>query len=704
MVRTYKRTNKSIRHGKYHRPYGSYSDEALQEAISSVQKKELTLTAASERYGVPIATISRKSRGQNCSQPKSGHPTLFSNIEEEIFIKYAQVVSEWGFPIDTLDLRVLAHLYLSKIGRNIPTLRNNTPGRDWAINFMHRHKSQLSFRHASNISSVRAEINQDTLEHFFNNFETVCNGISPDRIINYDETNLSDDPGSKKFICKRGKKYPERVMDSTKSAISIMFAGTADGTLLNPYVVYKAEHLWDSWLNGGPPGTRYNRARSGWFDSVCFEDWFETVIIPYAKKKEGIKILLGDNLSSHFSSKVLESCQNYNIKFICLPAKATHILQPLDVAFYAPLKKYWRQILTDWKQKQNGRVKSMTKEVFPQLFSLLYQKLTANDTGKQNIISGFKKCGLYPLNRSRPIDRLPKKSQDPEHVEKDISISVIDMLSELRIPQQLESTKKRKKRVNVSPGKSVCVEDYDRKENSTNKKKVTKGKGKGKGKKSISQENNKNAENVPLVPPDVESKYSSSLKNEEENFLKVDLNKNKEPIIEHINQDITHFEPQPSTSSGQINRKRAQKRFRSASSISSNSSVEMSCHSDSDLIECSPELNNSDATLQLDDSFDEVFEETVKATIAINDDVLIRNHCDDNIQYHIARIESIEEHYYTVDMYQIRKIKQGLRFVKGKKSRNTTVLKNMVMKPVQLIETENNVFLLLNSTDSVYFT
>lgn len=106
----------------------------------------------------------------------------------------------------------------------------------------------------------------------------------------------------------------------------------------------------------------------------------------------------------------------------------------------------------------------MTKEVFPQLFSLLYQKLTANDTEKQNIISGFKKCGLYPLNRSRPIDRLPKKSQDPEHVEKSISISVIDMLSELRIPQQVQSTKKRKKRVNVLPGKSVCVEDYERKE------------------------------------------------------------------------------------------------------------------------------------------------------------------------------------------------------------------------------------------------
>lgn len=38
---------------------------------------------------------------------------------------------------------------------------------------------------------------------------------------------------------------------------------------------------------------------------------------------------------------------------------------------------------------------------------------------------------------------------------------VIDMLSDLRTPQQEESIKKRKKKVNVSPGKSIEIEDYE---------------------------------------------------------------------------------------------------------------------------------------------------------------------------------------------------------------------------------------------------
>ena len=33
-----------------------------------------------------------------------------------------------------------------------------------------------------------------------------------------------------------------------------MYAGFADGTLLAPYVVYKAKNMYDSWTTGGPQG------------------------------------------------------------------------------------------------------------------------------------------------------------------------------------------------------------------------------------------------------------------------------------------------------------------------------------------------------------------------------------------------------------------------------------------------------------------
>lgn len=51
-----------------------------------------------------------------------------------------------------------------------------------------------------------------------------------------------------------------------------MLCGNAEGRMLPPYVVYKAEKMWDLWAEGGPKGCRYNRSKSGWLDSIIFED------------------------------------------------------------------------------------------------------------------------------------------------------------------------------------------------------------------------------------------------------------------------------------------------------------------------------------------------------------------------------------------------------------------------------------------------
>lgn len=93
-------------------------------------------------------------------------------------------------------------------------------------------------------------------------------------------------PG-KKALHKRGMNYPERVMNFSKSSISVMFCGNAEGRILPPYMVYKAEHLWKRWCMGGLKGARFNRTKSGWFDSCTFQDWFKVTFLQTATKQEG---------------------------------------------------------------------------------------------------------------------------------------------------------------------------------------------------------------------------------------------------------------------------------------------------------------------------------------------------------------------------------------------------------------------------------
>ena len=345
--------------------------------------------------------------------------------------------------------------HLTKQKRIVRRFKENIPGDDWATSFMKRWN--LTNRIATNIRKKRAEMSKEEVEKYFANIETELQGVFPQNVWNYDETNVRDDPGSKKAVMKRGTKYPERVMDSSKVCYSLMFCGNAERTILPPYTVYKSVHLYDSWVKGGPEGARYNRTKSGWFDEATFEDWFFTLVLAKLHKQEGKKILIGDNLSSHLSTEVIKACNNHNIPFICLLPNATH-LQPLDVAFYGPLKKVWRSLLFEWRKTSTGRKYStLPKERFASLLKQLIEKLIVEGNGISNLINGFRKCGIYPFNPDEVYKKLP--SENVMSPKKALDQSLVDSLAELRRGDENEKPKNLKRtRLDVEPGKSISGE------------------------------------------------------------------------------------------------------------------------------------------------------------------------------------------------------------------------------------------------------
>lgn len=123
MVRTYQQKYTNSRKGKSHPPYLRYSHEDLQKAITAVQNRTMTLKVAAETYNVPMSTLSRKYRNINCTQEKAGHPILFSKEEEKSFLENLKLLSYWGFPLDSIDLRVFVQKYLNKIGKTYTALK-----------------------------------------------------------------------------------------------------------------------------------------------------------------------------------------------------------------------------------------------------------------------------------------------------------------------------------------------------------------------------------------------------------------------------------------------------------------------------------------------------------------------------------------------------------------------------------------------------
>lgn len=193
--------------------------------------------------------------------------------------------------------------------------------------------------------------------------------------------------------------------------------------------------------------------------------------LPYFKKREGPKFLIGDNSAFHLSVDIIKICSENQIRFIFLPSNSTHITQPLVVAFFGTKKMSWRKLLEEWKQGPGRRESSVTKDKFPSLLKNLFDTLK-----EKNVLSGFKKCGIYPLCRQKVLSMLPTidapnnydGNNSGAHTGGTTPVSIRlesiddtfkDLLKAFR-EFDTPKPKKRRTKVKVTPG-SLEVKDFD---------------------------------------------------------------------------------------------------------------------------------------------------------------------------------------------------------------------------------------------------
>ena len=102
----------------------------------------------------------------------------------------------------------------------------------------------------------------------------------------------------------------------------------------------------------------------------------------------------------------MKKCERHNVKFIYLPPNSTHLTQPLDVAYFKPLKTSWCRILNGFQIAKNGQKESaIPKDIFLQLLSQLVKAIEEGN-GIANLIKGFKKCGIAPIDVTPLLARI----------------------------------------------------------------------------------------------------------------------------------------------------------------------------------------------------------------------------------------------------------------------------------------------------------
>jgi len=92
--------------------------------------------------------------------------------------------------------------YLTKRGRTVSKFRDNLPGKNWLYSYVHRRRDIICQRMCQSICQKRTQVTSDVVGAYFDNLEVTLAGIPPSNIINFDEMNLTDDPGPKNVCTK----------------------------------------------------------------------------------------------------------------------------------------------------------------------------------------------------------------------------------------------------------------------------------------------------------------------------------------------------------------------------------------------------------------------------------------------------------------------------------------------------------------------
>ncbi|CAF1521924.1 unnamed protein product, partial [Adineta steineri] len=388
MPRNYKKKNREK----------NYIDTDFQLALNAVANGS-SVRSASAYHHVPYTTLYSHSNNLVLYE-RSGRPPIF-NKEEELCLEQAAVaLQNWGIPLTINEFMNLVQQYATTINK-IDLFPSGAPGYDWFHSYLQRHPN-LVLKKSTAITKKRADLTIDQINQWFNLLTKIIeeNDLMhrPGQLFNCDESGLSDGISYSKVIIHRQSSYAYRIEGGTggKLYTSVLFCGSATGLLLPPFVVYKGKRLYEEWCISGPQNTIYGNSENGWMNQNLFFQWFEKVFVEQTKDISRPLLLIVDGHGSHFSVDTLQLAIQKQIIIVCLPPNATHLLQPLDLVFFHPLKIEWKNILKGEYTKT--KFKNIGKSKFPQLLNKLFE--TKAIKNKNNIIQSFKRAGIFPLDPS----------------------------------------------------------------------------------------------------------------------------------------------------------------------------------------------------------------------------------------------------------------------------------------------------------------
>ena len=136
--------------------------------------------------------------------------------------------------------------------------------------------------------------------------------------------------------------------------------------------------------------------------------WLQKIFDKHTRSRtvNKYRLLILDGHGSHAIADFDKFCSDNSVIVLYMPPHSSHLLQPLDVGCFSPLKR-------SYGQEVESRIQLGVNHIDKLEFLAMYKQTRTDTMTEANICSGFAATGLVPYDPDRILSRLHIQMRTP---------------------------------------------------------------------------------------------------------------------------------------------------------------------------------------------------------------------------------------------------------------------------------------------------
>jgi hypothetical protein len=384
------------------RPHSPQKEGRLALATQAYQNQRVkSKSRTALLYSVARETLRDRLSGTRPKAVAHIHQRKLQPVEEQSLVHWILDLDRRGFPPPIINVRRMADVLLAARGQDPPP---PPVGKNWVTRFVNN-QPELQTKWNRKFHSQRARCEDPIkISAWFKLVEDTRQtwGILHEDTYNFDETGFMMGVAATSKVVTSADTIGRAtvIQPGNREWVTAIECVNASGWCLPPFVILSGKLHQASWYQSVPSDWIVAVSDNGWTDDSLGLKWLEHFNQQTQSRTVGAyRLLILDGHSSHATPEFDQLCKDNKIVTLCMPPHTSHLLQPLDVGCFSPLK-------TAYGHEVAELARQAIFHIDKQDFLHIYPRMRPSVFSLQNIQSGFQATGLIPACPDRVLSNL----------------------------------------------------------------------------------------------------------------------------------------------------------------------------------------------------------------------------------------------------------------------------------------------------------